>query len=250
MAELRAEAALAARKIPEAREALLQALEHRPVERLWLRLAAVELELADVPGTGAAQRRAHLVSALEATRHALSQAPEGPALSQAIQISQHLAQSHMRAQDARLAETVAAKALLLSPRHPELALLLADARRALKRSDDVVAACREGLAGVTDWASPSHAALRWRLGRELRRLGRHTEALDELAAGLTEVAGAPKPLAAQMWYELAFVHAALDQREEALNAIRQNAELASFDPSRNARTQEVTTLEGKLAKAR
>ena len=250
MAELRAEAALAARKMPEARAALLQAVEHRPTERLWLRLAAVEQGLASVPGTSASQRREHLASALEATRHALSQAPEGLALSQAIQLSQQLAQNYVKAQDARAAEAVAAKAMLLSPHHPELALILADARHTLKRSDGVVAACREGLAGVTDWASPPHAALRWRLGRELRLLGRHPEALEELAAGLTEAAGAPKPLAAQMWYELAFVHAALAQREEALNALRQYAVLAFLDPNRTTRAQAVDTLESKLAKAR
>lgn len=250
LAELRGQAAIAAEQFEPAREALLQAVEHRPEERIWLRLADVEMHLADSQAKSPVKRVRHLMAAHEASRRALTLAPDGEALKRTSEVALNLAQSQLALRDAKSAEAVAERAVLLSPGNPDLALVLADARRVLGRSEGVVDACREGLAGITNLSAPQHAGLRWRLGRELRQLGRHTEALDVLSAGLTEAIAAPKPLATQIWYELAFVHAALEQREEAMNALRQYTVLATFDPEKQARSQGLSALAGKLANAR
>lgn len=250
MAELRGEAAIAARQLETAREALLQALEHRSEARVWRRLAGLELRLANQKDGAPLQQGHHLKSAHDATRHALTLSPDGDAVKMATTIAIRLARHELEKGDAKAAEKVAAEALLLAPRNLDLTIARADALRALTRSEDVVVACREGLSGIADLAAPQHAELRWRLGRELRHLGRNAEALDALAAGLTDAVGAPKPLAAQIWYELAFVHAALEQREEAMNALRQYTVLASFDPNKKARSQSVIALTSKLADAR
>lgn len=250
LAALRAEAALAAGKTEKARESLLLALEHQADVTLWLRLSEVEHQLSRIHSKNRAARMKHLIAAHDAARHGLEQSPEGQAGKRLIAVTIELAQMHLSGKDAKAAETIVSRAALLDPAHPDLAMLLADARRVLKQPEGVIIACREGLDGIVELSDPRHAKLRWRLGRQLRELGRHQEALDELAKGVGEASDAPKTLAAQIWYELAFVHAKLEQREEALNAIRQYATLARFDPHKTSRTKEVNALEAVLAQAR
>ncbi|MEB3330713.1 MAG: hypothetical protein VKQ33_15920 [Candidatus Sericytochromatia bacterium] len=246
LAALRAEAARAAGRTSEARRLLLQALEHAPSSALWLRLAAVDAAAGRDGKAPAAKRRRHLVDALEATRHALALEPDGPALAQLVRLHTELAEAHLAAGDAARAEHFAAAVAVLVPRDPSVAVLLAEARLARARWSEARDACLAGLTGLARQTDPRHASLRLRLGRALRKLNRPVEAVEALAVG-TSAAASPAPRqAAELWYELAFAHAAAAQPAESLSAARQYAHLAPHDPRGKARASEVQQLVASL----
>jgi tetratricopeptide (TPR) repeat protein len=249
LAELRAESARAAGKPAEARRFLLQAIEHAPSSALWLRLASVDAAAARAPHVTVAQRRRHLSDALDASRHALAFEPEGPARRLLVSLHQELAAAHLGAGDAVRAEHFAAKGTMLAPHDPTLALCLADARLSRGRWDAAREACLAGLSGIARAADPRHASLRLRLGRALRKLDQPAVAVAALAEGLSDAASPAPRQAVELWYELAFAHAAADQREEALNAARQYGRLARHDPRGKGRAVEVQKLAASLAPA-
>jgi tetratricopeptide (TPR) repeat protein len=247
LAELRAEAARAAGKPAEARRSLLQAIEHAPSSSLWLRLASVEAAAGRDVRVPGAQRRRHLADALDATRHAVAFAPAGPAFDQLVRLHTELAGAHLTAGDAVRAEHYAAGAAVLAPHDPTVAIVLADARLARSQWAEARDACLAGLRGLGRAVDPRHASLRLRLGRALRRLEQPAEAIAALAVGVSDAAAPAPRQAAELWYELAFAHAAADQREEALSAARQYVRLAQHDPRGQARGPEVKHLAASLA---
>lgn len=250
MAEIRAETLRTADQRTLAANALQQALEHHPSADLWLRLAAVEAELAEVRAKQRKRPEAarHHGAALEAARHALALEPDGPAVARTLEATTDLAAFAMAAGDAATAERHAAEGRVLAPHDPALALRHAEALARLGRWEDVRQACADGLAGVKDPADARHATLRLRHGQALRKLKRPVDAIEALKAGLAEDAAAPPGRCADLWFELAFAHADAQQREEALNATRQYVFWSLHDNQQKARVPAIQELELSLAK--
>ncbi|MEB3196981.1 MAG: hypothetical protein VKP62_07225 [Candidatus Sericytochromatia bacterium] len=249
-AELRAELARASGKLGLARQALLQALEYGPQASLWLRLATVEAQLAVTAQHRGIRAVTHLEAALDATRHALALEPTGPASERAIQISRDLAAALLAQRQASRAERVAQIATWLAPSHPQLSLVLADARLAANHPAQALDACLAGLSGTAQPADAPYAPLRLRQGRALRQLGRHGEAIAALAEALSDAAAAKPVVVADAWFELTFAHAALNQREEALNAARQYVAASQYDPRRGGRAADVKRIELAMRQTR
>lgn len=249
-AEIRAEALRAAGQRTLAAKALQQALEHHPTADLWLRLAAVEADLAEAKAKKGDRTVVgnHLVGALEAARHALALEPDGPAVARALEATADLAAHALKAGDVATAERRAAEGRVLAPQEPGLALTHAEALAKLGRWDEARQASLDGLAGVTEPGDPRHATLRLRHGQALRKLARHSEAIDTLKVGLAEETAATPARCADLWFELAFAHADAAQREEALNATRQYVFWSLHDRQQKARVPAIQELELSLAK--
>jgi tetratricopeptide (TPR) repeat protein len=245
MAVVRAEASRAAGQRTVARDALLQALEREPSAMLWLRLGAVEAELADA---FAARNRheavtEHLALAIDAYNHAIAVEPDGEAPATALEATRDLTRHLLGLGMAQAAERRAAEGRVLAPNDPALALLHAEGLGKLGRNQELRLACVEGLAGLTRRADPLAAQLHLRHGQVLRKLKRPAEAVEALKAGLAgEVAAAPASCA-DLWYELAFAHADAAQREEALNASRQYVFWSLHDRMQKPRVAAVQALE-------
>lgn len=245
LAVVRAEASRAAGQRTLARDGLLQALEREPTPELWLRLGAVEAQLAEAKGAKGDQaaRTEHLALAIDAYQHAIATQPDGEGAAKALAATRALVEQLLKRNMVQAAERRAAEGRVLAPTDPQLSLLHAEALGRMGRDEDQRSACAAGLAGITSPADTRTAALHLRHGQVLRKLKRPAEAVETLKAGLAEEVAAPPARCADLWYELAFAHVDAQQREEALNAARQYAFWSQHDLRQKQRVPAIQALE-------